>query len=375
MKIFRDKWVKSLKAKEHAYDVTESDGFTIRVQKSPSKTKTFYYVFKVNGKRERIKIGEYGPLTLAEAREKSTALHNARKRGEDIKPKKEVVETVNDLATRYLEKYSKPKNTERVYKENKRNLDRDILPYIGTLSLAEIKRKDVHTILQKIIDRKAPVQSNNALKVMRKMFNYAIQSGVMENNPAHLIEKQPEKEKTRVLSDKEIKKAWHGIAQGKVSAETINCLRLILVTAQRPGEVLNMEHEEIDGHWWTIPIEKTKNKNVEHATDHRVYLSGLAKELIGEAHGRVHRKPARTEALGNALRRLFNSERLKMTKFTPHDLRRTAATNIAELGHDESKVLGHMPGKIKRTYNRYLYDPEKQAAMLAWEKKLLRLLE
>ena len=53
-------------------------------------------------------------------------------------------------------------------------------------------------------------------------------------------------------------------------------MKLILVTAQRPGEVIGMHSSEIDGRWWTIPAERAKNGKT-----HRVYLTDTAVDLIG----------------------------------------------------------------------------------------------
>lgn len=63
--------------------------------------------------------------------------------------------------------------------------------------------------------------------------------------------------------------------------------------------------------------------------------------------------------------------------FTPHDLRRTAATFMAEQGEmDEviDAILNHTKQGIIRTYNTYRYDKEKQAALETWTNKLLSLV-
>ena len=373
---FTPSTIKSLTPKERLYIKREGDGFSIIVypasKKNPKGTKVWYYIYNLAGKNKKIRIGEYPAWSIAEAREKATALHTARHRGVNI-TSSNLDPTVHDLAARYLKNHSKKKNTAKVYLENKRNLDNDILPAIGNMKITDVKRADIYNLLEKITNRGAPVQANNVLKVVRKMFNYGIQSGLTEINPAHLIERNPERERTRVLTDEEIRLVLFSKLPGKMSHSTRRCLRFILVTGQRPGERLNMLHSEIKGDWWTIPKTKTKNINVAHAADHRVYLTPLAKEIIGTGSGKVFPTPKTVEGLGQALRRLFTSKRLKMDPFTPHDLRRTASTRIAELGFDDNlvdKLLGHVPPKLKRTYNRYQYDKEKQDMLNAWSEKL-----
>ena len=369
MKRFTDLQIKNLKPEAKLYEITEGDGFSIRVQ--PSGTKTFYYIYYDAGKKQRIRIGEYGATTLVEAREKAASLHSARKRGLNLKSDKK---TVADLAQRYLQEHSKKMNTPRRYKENKRVLDRDVLPHIGTIDLKNIKRNHIYDVVNRIIERGKPAQSNNALKIMRKMFNFGIQSGMTETNPAHMIKQQPEKEKRRVLTDQEIRIFLYGNINAKTSDATMRCLKLILITGQRPGECLGMHYDEISGDWWTIPKERTKNRMLPHATDQKVFLSPLAKEIIGSGSGPVFPSPAQVSALGTALRRL--RDRIGIEPFTPHDLRRTAATHMAELGYKQElidRILGHIAPKIARTYNRYDYEREKEEIMLAWEKKLLSL--
>lgn len=369
MKRFTDTWLRNLKPKAKLYEYREGDGFSVRIQ--PSGTKTFYYIYADAGKKQRVRIGEYGAMSLLEAREKAASLHSTRKSGTDLKLN---CSTIAELAERYLKEHSQTKNTPRVYKEAKRIMEKDILPKIGMIELDKIKRQHIYDLLKQIIDRGAPIQSNSILKVLKKMFNFGIERGITEINPAHKINEQQGNEKTRVLSDKEIASFLYGPMKARTTEGTMRCLKLTLITGQRPGECLNMLHEEIDGDWWTIPKEKTKNQKRAQATDHRVFLSPFAKEMIGSGSGPVFPSPTGVSALGTALRRLRN--RIDIAPFAPHDLRRTAATNIAELGYSQDvidRILGHMLPKIARTYNRYSYDKEKQQVMLAWEEKLKTL--
>jgi integrase len=176
-----------------------------------------------------------------------------------------------------------------------------------------------------------------------------------------------------------------------------------------------MHTREIDGNWWTIPTERSKN-----GKSHRVYLSALAREII--THAVVQTKSAREipaeqeycgfvfpcphkmkeqsvdrHAVSRAIARniawpmtddkgnlLFQKDgkpatvnRLAVEHFTPHDLRRTAATFMAQSGEmDEviDAVLNHAKQGVIKVYNQYRYDKEKQMALEAWERKLNRIL-
>lgn len=72
-------------------------------------------------------------------------------------------------------------------------------------------------------------------------------------------------------------------------------------------------------------------------------------------------------------------DRLKIAHFTPHDLRRTSATCMAEMGIAGDiidRVQNHITKQkqgVGHIYNRYSYDKEKQQALEAWERKLLSI--
>ena len=124
---------------------------------------------------------------------------------------------------------------------------------------------------------RAPGQARNVLKVTRKMFSFALQREIVVINPfSNITSSVPElspNKRERVLTADEVLQLWEKLEDPTVSGseETRRCLRLILVTGQRPGEVAGMHRDEIDGRWWTIPAQRTKNRR-----EHRVYLTDSA---------------------------------------------------------------------------------------------------
>lgn len=259
-------------------------------------------------------------------------------------------------------------------------------PVIGRRKAKDIKRRDLVLLLEKIVDRGSPNQSWQTLKVLRRMFNFAVERDILEYSPCtHIKPVAKLKSKTRWLTDDEIKWLWNKLTTvelaDRISDATRRALKVILVTGQRPGEVLGIEWSEIDGDWWTIPPNKTKN-----GREQRVFLTPLAKELIGNYGSYPFPSPRSggqmdVNNLGRAVRRLLTNhnaaqakkERAEVEKFTPHDLRRTAATHMAQLGIAEfviGKVLNHTNESITGVYNRYAYDEEKQQALTSWAERL-----
>ncbi|WP_396328547.1 tyrosine-type recombinase/integrase [Burkholderia anthina] len=167
---------------------------------------------------------------------------------------------------------------------------------------------------------------------------------------------------------------------------THDILTLYLWTALRGAELVAMEGREIveepDGLWWTIPKAKTKNRNVPDATDHRVPLVGRAKEIVlarkaqygdgflfpGEKNGTHIGQKTVSVAVWN--RQPYSDvpstaglPPVPVTHWAPHDLRRTARTQLASLGcpRDAAEaIVGHVLPGMEGVYNLYTYDAEKR---------------
>ena len=408
---FTDTMVKKLKPADKKYVRGEGNGFTIRVM--PSGVKSWLYAYAIDGKRREMPLGSYPDVTLETARGKFDEAKKKVKNGIDPMTEKEMAAdarqkafTVADLCTEYIERHAK--GFKRSWEADKRLLDVEIIPTWGKRKAEDIKKRDVTLLLESIIDRGTPAMSNQVLKITRKMFNFAVERDILQHTPfAGVKALAPNVSRERTLTTTEIKTLWGNLAGVAISDELKRALKLVLVTAQRPGEVMGMHTDELDDRWWTIPSERAKN-----GREHRVYLTDTALELIGpitvteEETGQTkpkgyifpspHKKKHQAidaHALPVAVRRnlawpLTDKEgkplkgadgnpatenKLGTDKFTPHDLRRTAATAMASMGYmDEiiDAVLSHTKKGIIRTYNRHAYDKEKQQALESWERKL-----
>lgn len=379
---FSDRYIKNLTPDKKVYDVQEPGGFMVRVQ--PTGSRTFYYRYTLNGKQKRHKIGPYPAMSLKAAREEYNRLHEARQRGESLEEKE--IHTFESFYALYFDmRASKHKDGGA---EDRRVVEKDVLPKIGHLDINKVTRQDIHRILDAVIKRGAERQTNIILQKLNTIFNYALDRGVVASSPAHRIQK-PGKENIgeRTLTAKEILRFWWGIEAGRqcdlvARQGSIRQLRLVLLTGQRPGEVAGMDYSEIDGHWWTIPAGRMKN-----GQEHRVYLCQTAKALVGEGSGVVfpgrNGEPSTSKSLNYSLRRLLlptkaGVVRLPMDHFTPHDLRRTCSTWLASLGFGEVEIdrfISHVPPKLTRTYNKFKYDPQKKEMALAWEEMLLKIIK
>jgi len=400
---FTDTMIKKLKPGANKYVRGEGNGFTIRVM--PSGVKTWLYVYAFDDKRRELNLGSYPDVSLETARGRFDEAKKKLKNGIDpVAEKEQAAEgrrsapTVANLVKEYIEKHAK--THKKSWQEDQRCLEKEVLPLWGTRKAADIKKRDVVLLLEGIVERGAPVMANNTLEKIRKMFNFAVERDILEFTPCYGVKKPTKKEhKDRVLTDKEIVTAWNGLDTAAMTGEMKRALKLILVTAQRPGEVIGLHSNEIEGDWWTIPAERSKNGKA-----HRVFLTPTAKELIGDKKGFIFEsprpikrtgqedtpKPMDVNAVAYAVRRNLEdpkqngkdaetevTNKIVMESWTPHDLRRTAATNLSALGYTDEvidAVLNHVKKGVVAIYNRHKYDLEKQKALESWERKLNRII-
>ena len=418
---FTDLYLKGLKPKDKEYTAQEKGGFGIRVMTSGRKV--FYFLYRVDGKRRFLNLGDYPATDLKEARKKYeaaasqvTLLKDGLPGGVDpveVKTGKSVereerrkAPTVADLCGDYIERHAKRKK--RSWRKDEEILNRDVLPAWGDRKAKDIRKADVIELMERIVMRGAPIMANYCFAVVRKMYNWAVEQDILATTP-FIGAKLPsvKNARDRALSESEIKTFWNSLDRTDLNMSAgVRCaLRLVLVTAQRPGEVIGMHTNEIDGHWWIIPADRAKNGKA-----HRVYLTDTALELIGDTtdRGYIFPTPIKKDKTGRQLeeeqpigdtalsvavarnlaypvtdikgRPLYlkdgkpaTENRLEVDHFTPHDLRRTAATFMAKNGEmDEviDAVLNHSKQGVIKVYNQYRYDKEKQAALEAWEQKI-----
>jgi integrase len=241
-----------------------------------------------------------------------------------------------------------------------------------------IKRREILDTVETLADS-APQMANQFLKALHRFFVFCVNREYLEFNPcSRVASPAPTVSKDRWLSEDEIREFWEKVESAGISTEVRRALKLILVTAQRPGEVAGLHTDEIDGRWWTIPGERTKNK-----MPHRVYLTDLALEILGKGSGYIFPSPAPRRSRSPHIRRsslshaLSLNEYLGLPRWTPHDLRRTAASHMTSMGVsrlDVGKILNHSDKSITAIYDRNSYDREKTKAMESWARKLAGIL-
>jgi integrase len=372
-------------------------GFGIRVSAAGRKTWTVLYRLPGNPRKRRMTIGTSPPVSLAEARAKAKDVQHAASKGVDLGAEKKAArkaETFRDLATLYLERWAK--RHKKSWKKDEAITNRDLNPSLGAYKVQEITRADINGVLERIIDRGAPIQANRTFEILRKMFSWAVSQDFIESSPCYGISKPtPEHSRDRVLSETEIRKLWAALdhtiktkvgVERKASAKrTLIALKLILVTAQRPGEITGAPWSEFDPGWettdhpvWTIPATRTKN-----GVAQQVPLSPLAIRLFQEAKKLdkgsdwVFPSPRGDQPVteGSLPHVVRSSGCFGLPDWRPHDLRRTAASSLTgeHCGVPRfivAKILNHKSRDVTGVYDLYEYGKEKREALELWGRRL-----
>ena len=255
-------------------------------------------------------------------------------------------------------------------------------------------------LLDRIVARGAKVMSNRVRDLGKQVFMFAIDRDLVEINPFLGVRPPGGKERSRErwLDWHEIKVFWDAldVPEHRIMRRMALALRLILVTAQRPGEVAQARIEEFDleRRIWTIPPEHIKTEPKASTHVHLVPLSDLAVEIVQELiklagprpclfpNSRSiqnRERPIHEKTLSHILSDLVEGGKLfGLEPFKPHDLRRTASTHMSKLGIPRNpvieKVLNHSDSSTGGIYDRNKYFPEKRDALTRWEAQLREIV-
>ena len=384
-----DSRIKALKltgAPSERYEKFAPDGLGIRVG---NKSKSFIFLYRFRRKPRRMTLGRYPEMGLADAR---LALAEAKKKLEQGKdPGARLVEqrrlereaeTIKELANLYVLLYAKVNN--RTWREDERKLNVDIVPALGHLKVKDVTRRDITALIDQINERGARVAANRTISLLSRMFRFAISRGIVDASPVVAIERNKERPRERTLNDEEIKRLWLDAELARMSRTAALALKFILATGVREGEAAGAQWSEIDGDAWEIPSARFKS-----GRPHRVPLSNLALELLADirehAGDSVHLFPSRNGkgrhidggSIYNATRVAFPILRIEGANV--HDLRRTFATKLGEIGIERfiiGRLLGHAEQDVTgQHYDKYGYEPQKLAAMERWGVRLREIVE
>lgn len=388
--VFRDSYINGLKPKDKTYRETEGNGFYIRVTLQGKKAWLYRYYY--SEKDHSITLGYYPTMSLGQARAAYQVLFDLWQSGVDPKAHLAKLDeaktnTVKKLVIGWYENYIEKERKQP--QQIKQLIDADIIPLLGDMELAKLAPSQVTQALDKIVQRGARVHANKVLAALKQAFSYGVRRGALQENPAMLLQARDvggiEKPRDRCLSINEIKGLLTFLECGtnRMSLQTKLAIKIILHTGVRSGELRLATWDQIDfdNSLWTIPKENTKQGEIM-----RIHLSGSVKLMFWELQNdstcqyvlsAKDNAPLSPKTLSRSINRI--QERVGLSHWTAHDLRRSFCTQLGEtLAIDPvviEKCLGHKMPKIMATYNKNEMLPQRKEALARWSEYLENLLQ
>src|SRR5262249_40278954 len=301
--------------------------------------------------------------------------------GNDPFTKPLATESFGHEVTRYLER-KRAMMKPRAFEEVERHLSNHAAP-LHRLRLAEIDRRTIAARLGEIETTNGPVARNRVRSSLSAFFSWAVTEGLLENNPVQGTAKLDEGgSRERILTSAELRELWSAL-EDEPNAQFADIVRLLILTGQRREEIGGLRWSEIERGLIVLPPTRTKNSR-----QHEVPLSRQAKAIIERQPKRKGRDfifgigelgfsgwsdcKARLDQALLAARRKHNRKAKAMPDWRLHDLRRTAATQMAELGvlpHVIELAINHVSGHkagVAGVYNRSKMTDAVREALQRW---------
>jgi integrase len=333
----------------------EVSGFGLRIY--PTGKKSFILNYRHNGRMRLITIGQYGAITLDQARTEAKKHHVEIIQGSDPleeRKRERAGETVKDLCAAYIERHAVNKKSG---KEDQRRIIHHIVPAWGKLKAAAIRRADVAALHAKIGRNNGHYEANRVLALVSSMFTKAELWGILEEgapNPARGVEKFPEEKRERFLQKDELPRFFDALAE-EPNTTIRDYILMSLLTGARRANVLAMRWDQIsfERAEWRIPM--TKN-----GLGHTVTLSPEAIEILKSRQDSkspfVFPGDGKTGHITEPKRcwaRVL--ERAELNDIRLHDLRHSLGSWQARLGSSLSVIGKSLSHKSINSTLRYVH--------------------
>lgn len=404
------------------YNDGSTAGLTLRVFSSGRRSWLFRYRAP-DGTRRRMKLGDYPALSLEKARREAERLRVEVRSRDPLQERREhrtrqerqkaeaEAESLGTLIRLYIERKAEPQLAPRTVREVKRILlgespskDHDTryddLSDLRKRKANEVTDVDVARMLDRIEKRGSMVMCNRTQTWLSAVYTWAstrrvagVRSNPVRGLPRRHNENHGEKHH---LADDDIRAAFSAIdgANGMPSW-AVHATWLILATGQRPGEVLEMRWDHLTipdadsapqhGVWKMPSGYRKRVRGQKVAPEHDVPLSALALSVLRSVEGRrtgyvfpsAGRRGHKTTGQLNQRIKRGLIPAVRIEPFSPHDLRRTCATHVSEMGyprHVVEKLLGHVDNTVAGVYDRNPFWPERVEAADAWGARLRELV-
>lgn len=350
---------------------SELKGFGILVLPSGRRT---YFVQYMNANRvkKHLKIGVHGQINAEDARNLAKQHLGEITKGKDPaaqKKENKASPLMKDLARDYLVRHAESKKQPKSRSEDKRMIEKFILPALGNQRVQDVSRRDIESLHLQL--EKTSVQANRVLSVLSKMFTLAIKWGWRVDHPVIGIQRYHEEKRDVWLKDQELSRFWEAVERYPNRLQAI-ALKILIYTGARKNELLKATWDqfELEKRVWTKPPRSMKDKKLHHiplseqAIGALKTLQALNKDNSPYLFpGKKGDKPLEDiKSFWNKIRKEANIEEVHI-----HDLRHTYASHLVSSGLSLSivgKLLGHTQASTTQRYAHLADEPLREATAL-----------
>ena len=373
--------------------LADSGGLYLEV--SPTGSRRWFWKYRKAGKEGRMALGGYPTVGLTAARKARDAAKLAKADGRDpVQARKvEKLKSVNPAGDSFkivaLEWYEKqePHWSEAHATRSKRQLERDLFPWLGARRLQDIEAVELLATLRKVEQRGAIETADRGLMLARQVWRYGVATGrVQRDITADLkgaLSPYRGKHFAAITEPVKLGELIRAIRSYKGGPIVRAALQLAPMLFQRPGELRAAAWAEVDldAALWTIPAARMKRgkDGKEHGDPHLVPLPRQAVEVLRGLHGytghgvmvfpgeRSHERPISENSVRTALITMGYTPEVQ----TWHGFRATARTMLAErLDCDPLVIEAQLAHAVKdangRAYNRTQYLKHRATMMQQW---------
>lgn len=386
--LLTDAKLRAAKPAERPYKLTDGGGLYLLVQTTGSKL--WRWKYRIDGKENLYAIGAYPAVGLAEARaaresarllakqgiHPSQSRRDAKQRNiEERQARKLAMESsfakvsaayLDDIRTSY---------TAGSYRAKVSRIRKHLAPKLDHMVIGEISAKEIRPILEacKANGAWAGIHVKGDLSAI---FDYAVVRGLADTNPIPGLRgllRVPSSQSKAAMSISQIKAFYLALRAYRGYPETSLCLRLIALTACRPGEAADAEWSEfdLDARLWRRPAEKMKARR-EHVcplSDQAIATLASLRCITGD--GRYLFPHRSGEGFTTPNRLTYAMRDMNLGPGTsPHCWRTTFSTWANEQGYRPDAIerqLAHVESnKVRATYNKALLLAQRKELMQSW---------
>jgi integrase len=357
-------------------DVLPGFGYRLRAGAGGKVLRSWVAQYRRAGGTRRITLGSAGVLSAEQARAAAKKVLAAAALGQDpqadrIDRRGKDQHSFRSVAEEYL-KAKQPNVRPRTFVESVRYLTGGYLKPLHGMPVDTITRKDIASRLTVIMRESGNVTAARVRAVLNAFYAWAMQMGYVEGNPViGAIQPKDSEGRTRVLTDAELASVWRACGDDDYG----RIVKLLILTGARRQEVGSMQWSELnpDAGTWMLPSERAKNKR-----EHTLPLPPAAWAIIDAVPRMASRDylfGIRSEGFkswGDGKAELDKALGDSVAPFVLHDVRRSVATKMADLGvqpHIIEQILNHQGGHkggVAGVYNRSSYEREVKAALALW---------